>query len=237
MKTVKNHNLQFITAIYLVFYFIGFIIPFFTGEMSLSKPQDLSVLIAFLFFLCGFIVSWFNEKAAGYLLQLWVILIWALGLFFWPDADMVMILAVPVLVTGVFMNRKAYLRSSESINRQMDWKYTLQLFLYNYFFLYFLVVLSEFTQDKYIDYLSIPFILFPVLLILFIAGVALSYKNELIAGIVMLIWYIIVIIGSVFYFDFYNTGPWFAFGIPILLHGILYLVYHYKFKLSDQHHR
>jgi hypothetical protein len=37
-------------------------------------------------------------------------------------------------------------------------------------------------------------------------------------------------IGSVFYFSFYNAGPWFVFGIPLLLHGILYLDYHFKIK-------
>jgi hypothetical protein len=231
MKTIKNKILQVITTIYCVVYFIGFIIPFFTGEMSLSKSQDISVLIAFLFFLSGFIISWFNEKIGGYLLQAWVMLIWALGLFFWPDAYMVMVLAVPVLVIGVFLNRKVYLKSAESMeSRQLDWKYTIQLFLHNYVFLYLLVVISDLTRGKYFDYLSMPFILFPILLILFIAGVTLSYRKEFIAGIIFLGWYIIVIIGSVFYFDFYNTGPWFAFGIAILIHGILYLVYHFKIK-------
>lgn len=223
--------LQLITTVYGAVYFVGFIIPFFTGEMSLSNTQDISVLIAFLFFLCGFVVSWFNEKTGGYLLQGWVVLIWALGLFFWPDADMVMILAVPVLVIGVFLNRKAYLKTKEPLpDRQKDWKFTLQRFLHNYVFLYLLVVAADLTRGKCFDYLGMPYILFPLLLIFFIAGVALSYRKELIAGIIFLLWYIIVIIGSALYFDFYNTGPWFAFGVPVLLHGILYLVYHFKFK-------
>jgi hypothetical protein len=233
MKTIRNKILQVLTAIYCVVYFIGFIIPFFTGEMSLTKLQDISVLIAFLFFLCGFVVSWFNEKIGGYLLQLWVIMIWALGLFYWPDADMVMILAVPVLIIGVFLNRKVYLKSAESVTKQMDWKYTLQLFLHNYVYLYLLVVVSDLTHSKHLDYLSIPFILFPILLIFFIAGVSLSYRKEFIAGIILLLWYAIVIIGSVSYFSFYNTGPWFVFGIPVLLHGILYLIYHFKIKTSQ----
>jgi hypothetical protein len=37
MKTVKNHNLQLITAIYFAFYFIGFIIPFFTVIKHISR--------------------------------------------------------------------------------------------------------------------------------------------------------------------------------------------------------
>lgn len=231
MNTIRNKILQIITAIYGVLYFIGFIIPFFTGEMSLSNSEDMTVLIAFLFFLCGFIISWFNEKIGGYLLQAWVVLIWALGLFFWPDADMAMLLAVPVLVIGVFLNRKFCLKyCNYAPGTQKDWKNTLQLFLYNYAILYLLVAVSDLIHGKNSDYLSMPSILFPVLLVLFIAGVALSYRKELIAGILFLVWYIIVILGSVFYFDFYNTGPWFVFGITILLHGILYLVYHFKFK-------
>jgi hypothetical protein len=113
MKTMSSKILQIITTIYCALYFIGFIIPFFTGEMSLSNSQDISVLIAFLFFLCGSIISWFNEKAGGYMLQAWVMLIWALGFFYWPDADMVMLLALPILVVGVFLSRKFFLRSKE----------------------------------------------------------------------------------------------------------------------------
>lgn len=231
MKTIRNKILQIFTAIYGVVYFIGFIIPFFTREMSLSNTEDITVLIAFLFFFCGFIISWFNEKIGGYLLQAWVVLIWALGLFFWPDADMVMLLAVPIMVIGVFLNRKNYLKHNNyTPGTQKDWKYTLQLFLHNYVILYLIVVVSDLLHAKNFDYLSMPFILFPLLLVLFIAGVALSYRKELIAGIIFLVWYIIVIFGSVSYYDFYNKGPWFVFGITILLHGILYLVYHFKFK-------
>jgi len=146
-----------------------------------------------------------------------------------------MILSVPVLVIGVFLNRKAYLKSEKSkAGSQKDWKYTLHLFLHNYVFLYLLVVAGDLTRGKHYDYLSMPFILFPVLLILFFAGVALSYRKEFIAGIIFILWYIIVVIGSLLYFEFYNTGPWFAAGITVLLHGILYLVYHFKFKASSQ---
>lgn len=230
MKTLKDKILQIIAAFYCVLYFAGFVMPFFSGEMSLSNPEDLSVLAAFLVFLCGFAVSWFSERIGGYLLQFWVVFIWALGLFYWPDAGMVMVLSVPVLVIGVFMNRKAYLKSIETRSKQLDWKYTLQLFLFNYVLLYILVVASDITGNKHIDYMSLPYILFPILLVLFMAGFAFSFRNKKIAGFIMMLWYAIVVLGTSVYSDFSNTGPWFVFGIPVLLHGILYLVYHSEFR-------
>jgi hypothetical protein len=69
-------------------------------------------------------------------------------------------------------------------------------------------------------------------LILFLAGVALSYRKEFLAGIIFLVWYLIIAFGSVLYLDIYNTGRWFVFGLTILLHGILYIVYHFHFKIK-----
>ncbi|HLN20577.1 MAG TPA: hypothetical protein VK213_05770 [Bacteroidales bacterium] len=230
MKILKNKALQLIASVYCVLYFVGFVLPFFTGEMSFSNSEDVSVLGAFLLFFFGFALSWGNEGIGGYLLQSWVFSIWALGLFYWTDAGMVIVLSVPVLVIGVFLSRKAYLKSGEPKSKQSDRKFTLQLFLYNYGLLYLLIVASDLVNGKHAEYLRFPSMLFPILLMLFAAGFAFSFRNEKIAGSMMVLWYVIVILSSILFFKFSNSGPWFIIGIPVLLHGIMYLKYHSDFE-------
>lgn len=231
MKTLSKKILQIITAGYCILYFLGFAAPFFQGEMSLSNSEDLSVLLMFIFFFVGFIVSWFKEQIGGILLQVWFVFICLLSSFFWTEAGMILILGFPVLVIGVLLNLKAYKASGEQKpTKQMQWKYALRLFLINYSLLYVITVVTALTSNNSHDYFSLPFVLFPILFIVFIAGFILSWKRDLLAGIIFIIWYGIIIFGSVTYFDFFNEGPWVLIGLPILLQGLFYIINHFRFK-------
>jgi hypothetical protein len=91
-------------------------------------------------------------------------------------------------------------------------------------------VLSELFGGNPIDYFSLPFILYPLLLMIFLVGFVLSWRKEFYAGFVFLFWCVIMYYGSIAYIEFRQSGPWNLLGIPILLQGILYIKHHYQFR-------
>jgi len=140
-------------------------------------------------------------------------------------------MAVPAMVLGVLLLLKWYKTSESAVpTKQLQWRFLLRVLLINYIVLYAIVVLSELLKGKPFDYFSLPYILFPLLLLVFLAGFALSWRREFTAGFIILFWCAIMIAGSVAYFDFRQSGPWIIFGLPVLLQGIFYLNHHYQYR-------
>ena len=112
----------------------------------------------------------------------------------------------------------------------MQWKTVLQLLITTYTILYFLIIIDDITGTLEIDFLSSNGIFLISLSLFYLVGFILSWKKELIAGIILILWYL-----GVFYifktnFIIGDSGPWIAAGIVVLIQGIFYINYWFKIK-------
>jgi len=231
MKPKSLKILRIITAVCAALYLAVILSSFFDDE--LSSLNLFGSLFLFLFFLVGVGLSWTRVKITAVIFMVWTSGIWIVDFIVnrGRDTGMLSIMAVPVLVLGaLFLLEwfKASTTPQPSIEQQ--WKFALRVLLVNYAVLYTIVVISEITAGKHVDYFSMPFILFPVLLLVFLLGFASSWKREFQAGLIFLFWYAILIYGTVSYSEFRNSGPWIGFGIVILLQGIFYIKNYLSFK-------
>ena len=168
---------------------------------------------------------------AGILLMILNIAVWINGLFIHRERGMDIILSLPLLFIGAFLLLKWYKTSMISQpTKSQRWKFMLRVLLVNYLVLYFIYMISDIIFWAAIDFLSVPGILLPVLLGLFITGFILSWEYELYAGIFFLLWYFFVLFSQLRYEEILYRGPYILLGITILIHGILYLCYHFRIK-------
>jgi hypothetical protein len=170
---------------------------------------------------------------AGIILMIWNAGVWIYDLYLTrgQDSGMLSIMAVPVMVIGALFLLQWYKTTKATVSlKQHQWKFILRVLLINYAVLYGIVVLSEFSAGKFVDYFSLPYILFPLLLLIFLGGFILSWKREYLAGIIFLFWCAVYLFGSITYTEILNAGSWFLFSIPILLQGIFYIRNHYQFR-------
>ena len=187
--------------------------------------------------MAGFALSWTKEKMAGIIFMIWNAGIWIYDLYLnrGRDSGMFCIMAVPVLVIGALFLLQWYKTSgTPQPSIQQQWKFILRILLINYAVLYAIVVITELTAGKQLDYFSIPFILFPLLLLFFLMGFALSWKKEFQAGLIFLFWFAVLLYGTIAYSVFRDSGPWIVFGIPILIQGLFYIKNHLSFKSFEE---
>ncbi|HAM08941.1 MAG: hypothetical protein A2X04_07515 [Bacteroidetes bacterium GWF2_41_9] len=233
MKSKSTKILRILIIVYAILYFTGIGIILYKGELSLKNLNDILFLLLSVIFLSAFCLLWVNEKMAGIIFMGWNAGVWIhdLCLEGGRDRGMISIMAVPVMVIGALSCLEWY---KSSVNPQLSvpfhWKYILRVLLLNYSVLYIIVVISEQFSDKPYDYFSLPFILFPILFLVFIIGFAFSWKHELLAGLIFVLWYIIMLAGSVGYFEFRDSGPWIMFGVPLFLQGLFYIKNYLWFK-------
>lgn len=235
MKSKSTKTLQIITGVYSALYVIAILISYFEGELSFSDLTDNLFLLLFVLFIVGFALSWTREKIAGIIFMVWNAGVWLYALFLFRERDsgMFCIMAVPVMVIGALLLLRWHKTTASPVpSEKQQWKFILRVLLINYAVLYAIIVISEITDGKPIDYFRLPFILFPMLLLIFIVGFILSWKREFQAGIIFLLWYAIMFFGSVAYFEFRDSGPWILFGVPILLQGLFYLKNNPGYKTS-----
>ncbi|MCU0461425.1 MAG: hypothetical protein MUF36_05345 [Bacteroidales bacterium] len=155
--------------------------------------------------------------------------IWINGLFINRERGMDIIIAIPLLVTGAFLLLK-WFRNTGTHLKSQRWKFILNVYLINYAVLYFIYMLADIIFSDAIDFLTMPGIMLPLLLGLFVMGFILSWKNEHYAGIFFLLWYFLALFSQIEYGEIRDRGPYILIGITIFIHGILYLVYYYRIK-------
>ena len=234
MKSKTTKILQIITSVIAALYFIGTAMSFFCEDgLSSLKPSDYLYLVPLLIFMVGFAFSWRRQKIAGIILMVWNASIWIYDLYLFrvQDWGMASSMAVPVMVIGALFLLQWYKTTKlTASSKKQQWKFILRVLLINYAVLYAIVVFSSLSVGESVDYFSLPFILFPLLLLVFIGGFAVSWKSEFYAGFILLFWYVILLFGTIAYSEFFSSGPWIMFGIPILLQGIFYLNQHYRYR-------
>ncbi|HAM08937.1 MAG: hypothetical protein A2X05_03650 [Bacteroidetes bacterium GWE2_41_25] len=61
-------------------------------------------------------------------------------------------------------------------------------------------------------------------------GFLLAWNYEFYAAIFFLLWYGLTLYGQLRYPQLLDRGPYILIGLTILVHGILFIVYHFKIR-------
>ena len=234
MKTKSTRTLQILTSVGAALYLFFIAMSIFYDSYPIFKPFDLKEALL-LIFIAGFALAWTNKKmATGIVFMIWNAGIWIDDLYLdRPEMDYSMISAMAscFMLIGAFFLLEWYKTSKATVPlQQQQWRFILRVLLINYAVLYSIVVFSELSVGVSVNYLSFPFIIYPLLLLIFLIGFLFSWKKEIFAGYVILFWFAILIYSNIAYSEILHLGPWAAFGIPILLQGIFYIKNHNKFR-------
>ena len=228
-KAKSTKTLQVITAIFAVYLFALIVIGFILGNLSFTNLNDIFLLVLLLIFLIGFAFSWKSTKMAGIILMIFNAS--AFFSLFFNKFDSGILTGVPIMVIGALFLLEWYKTSKVIVpSKQQQWKFILRVLLINYIVLYGIIVISELISGKEVDYFSLPYIIFPLLLLIFLVGFVLSWKKELFAGFIFLFWCVVFILGAIAYTEILQAGPWLLFGLAILLQGMFYIKNHYEFR-------
>jgi hypothetical protein len=141
------------------------------------------------------------------------------------------IYTLPLMIAGAFLLLGWFRRSGpKPTTKSQEWKFVLNAFLINYALCYLIYMISDLLFSASIDLLSVPGIILPALLSVFVMGFILAWNHEFYAGFFFILWYALVLFGSFRYYEIMNRGPHMHFGIVILIHGVLYLVYYFRIR-------
>lgn len=169
----------------------------------------------------------------GIILMVINAVIWINGLFINRERGMDIIWALPLLYAGSFLVLGWYKTSCPGkATKPQRWRFILGILLINYLILYFIYAVSDQIFWEAIDLMAIPGILLPVLLGIFITGFILSWNQPLYAGIIFVLWYLLVLFGQIRYSEIFHRGPYLMLGIPLLIHGILYMYYYFRVRFK-----
>ena len=231
MKSVLTKILQIITGIFGILYYGDLLMSSFRGDFSFISLNENIVILLFLIFILGFVLSWKWVNIAGIIIMIWYLGVWINGDFIdRSGGGMDIVLAAPAIYLGALMLLQWYRNSgSPKPSPQQQWRFVLRVFVLNYG-LYYIILIFEDIINFTFDLFRIPDIIFPILLCVFLTGFLLSWKHELYAGIVFVIWYVIVLFGTFMYPEFTHKGPFAFIGFVVLLQGLFYIFYHLKYK-------
>jgi len=208
---------------FTVFYIIFIIDEAF--PVKIEDFEDLSVILLFLFYVAGFILSWFREKTAGYMFISWFIIEVFLGNFVWEDAALVLILGFPLLPIGIFYVLYANKKGRDprpSAHEQCI--LFLRLSILAGVAIHIIVVVADLLKLPPDRWVSGPYLYLNLLFIVFLAAAAFSRKNKLITGLLLVTYYLAIIyLMEVGIID--EIGPFEHLTFPVLVLGLLYLVY------------
>lgn len=251
----KSKAIGWILVIYALLYLgLFFIEPLISydpnnPDFQVNKLDLITTSFAFIIYLIGTIYVWKNEKVSGIILCVWHFIIWLFALLFWRDAGMVLAMAFPILFPGVLLIRNWYIQKDESYTSEAkQWDLSLKVLLINYAAIYLLIVFAN-VVPKLVgwelptrvdeiakwDYTSFTLIMLLLALLLFVIGFIISWRSKLFAGIIFILWYVLIIFMTKSSPEFADTGPSILFGITILVQGIFYIICHYRFvRLGSQ---
>ena len=235
MKLTLKVRLQIFTGLYAALYIL-FIISF-AGDYPQLNAEGIGLYLLFILFIVGFSFSWYNKIFTGLIFLLWNIGMWIIELYIVPeDAGFGIISGVPLLVLGVFFIISEYKTKGDPLpTKSQQWKLALRLFLIIYTILYFISIPTDFLGDG-IDLFTWPGVILIGLLPIYLIGFILSWKWELITGILFIIWYAGLFFGTTGYFIIEDSlGPLRFIGFPVLVQGVLYLIYNFEIKSKQIH--
>jgi hypothetical protein len=101
---------------------------------------------------------------------------------------------------------------------------TLRILLAIYAILYLIFIIENFIPSGYFNPWNAENILIKAFFVFFVIGYIISWKSELTAGVIFILWFI-----GICYLDLVisdaKSGDGIGMGIPLLVLGILYIVY------------
>lgn len=245
-KQPKSLILKIIISIYGLIYFAGFVIPMVgktIDDLKSTMPvvEIYTVPLAGVLFVIGATIVWFDERIGGILLLFWHFIVWFFSMYLWREAGMVLILIFPMLYPPVLLILNWYKKSYEKYSKPVNqWKLVLNVLMANYFFIYILIVIAEvipklfgivLRDDPTVlndwNYNTKEIFLLIALLILFVTSSLSAFKSVLISGILLVLWYILLLYLKSISYEFADSGPWLLFSLPILIQGVLYIYLYY----------
>lgn len=253
----KSKAIRWILIIYGVLYLVLFFIEPLSNydpenpDFQVNKLEVTTTLIAFLIYLVGTIFAWKNEKVAGIILCIWHFVVWLCALLFWRDAGLVLIMAFPILFPGVLLIRNWYIQKDESYTSQSKrWDLSLKTLLVNYAAIYLLSVFAHLSpkllglefptgihEIANSDYTSFTLQMLLLAFLVFVIGFIISWRSKLSAGFLFILWYVLIFFLTYRNPEFADIGPSTLFGLTILVQGIFYIIFHYRFiRPSRQPH-
>ncbi|NNF36918.1 MAG: hypothetical protein HKN68_22640 [Saprospiraceae bacterium] len=241
-RVIHSKKLLYSVSIYGLLYFLLFAFPiiisgFDPNHFVAGSTEMITVFIAALIFIFGAAYSWVHQKIGGLIICFWHFIVWVFSLFIWPEAGMILVLILPMLYVGVFLIRNWYKNNKEQYQDEvLSTKLLLQILVINYAVIYLLIVFANvfpnllgWKLNTNVDdlatwgYNSTLGISLIITFILFITGFILSWKSQFVAGILFILWYLIIAILIFMFPEFANSGPSLFSGLVILVQGILYI--------------
>ena len=234
-KLTEALSLKILVSIGALLYFAGIAMTIVHDNYPIFRPFSAyeGLLIIFI---VGLVLAWGNKfLAAGILFMIWNAMVWVSDLYFFraQDYSMLSALASYFMFCGAFLILQWHKIDKEKVSlSKLQWKFLLSVLLINYAILYVIVIFSEITVGEPVNYLTFPYIIYPLMFFIFLLGFLLSWEKELIAGYIFLFWFVILIYANVAYSEITTLGGWALFGFPLLLQGIFYIKNHYKLKAN-----
>ena len=231
MKLLKSIKpIQYVTLAYAALYTLFVASGLIQGDYS---PLAIGIYLFFIPFVIGFSLSWYNGMITGILFIVWNIGMWIVECFFVEkDGGWGIIFGVPLLILGVlFIVGEYKTRKDPPPTKSQLWNMALKLLVTTFTILYLVWVISSFIPNQETDLFIWPGVILTVLLAIYLIGFLLSWRWELIAGILFIIWYAGLYIPDLQPIAYF-IGPLKFFGLPVFIQGILYLNYHYRFKFK-----
>lgn len=220
LKSIKS--IQYITLVLAVL-----IILLGDGDYY-SLETGIPYIVLSLVLIVGFFLSRYNGIITGILFFLCYLGLLVAGYLGIRKAGEVgFTFVIPLLVLGVLYIVSEYkTRKAPPPTKSQQWKIALRLLVANYTILYLIFIINDFGKANLFIW---PGVILPGLLAIYLIGLLLSWKWDLIAGILFIIWYACLFIPDIHLIP-YSIGPIKLMGLPILIQGILYLYYHLRFK-------
>lgn len=229
-KSSSTKTLLILTGICALLYCASIASEFISGDSSFSNLKFILRFVLLLIFLTGYALSLMRKRMGGIIILIWHACNWIFFLLLYRNTDEgEMFMGLPVMVFGALFLLEWYKDSKATLpTAKQEWKYVLRVLLINYAVLYGIFVISELTSGNGINYFSLPYIIGPLLLLIFLVGFVLSWKKELFAGFIFLIWCVVLIIAPTD--EILEGGPWFVAIIPIFIQGMFYIGKHFGFR-------
>jgi hypothetical protein len=214
--------------VYAILYLLFILSGDFGGAWPSLNTEGIIVYSLFLLFIIGFSLSWRHMIITGVLFLLWNAGMWILELFIVEKGGGFGIISgIPLLVLGVLFITAGYRNRKGPVPaKNKQWKLALQVLLGIYTILYLIFIQGNLIIS---DLFTWPRIILTALLIIYAAGFILSWKWELAAGILLIIWYAGLFIPDLQTIS-YSIGPLKILGLPILIQGLTCLYYYFYLK-------
>ena len=229
MKKSSHILLQIFTGTYWLLYILGFS----NWDFNIKEwdTELISIHLLILLFTIGFAFTFIRQYFAGITLQLWNFLVWVFALTLWTEAGMVLLLAAPVLVLGVFLFYSGLVKRGKIDTRnKTKWEVILQALMVNYVLISLLATFFGPNRPEDFNLWEMPMLIIPLFALTLLAIFALSWKHKLASGVLLIIWYALAYVFNTIYPEVPNQeGPILLFGLPILVQGVLYVAYHVNF--------